>query len=123
MCGGGGGGAELVAGNCDGDIGDEDSRGHPLKSSKGNRPHPDSRSSCQKMTPQRVGKISPPEKSDNSLQQYLFIVGGGEHDTDHRFVGNNYGGNHIDNYNHALMKLPKRKRVVQQTCPRIPHTI
>ena len=40
-----GGNDQLFAGNGDGDIVEEDIRGHPFTSSKGNRPHPDSQSS------------------------------------------------------------------------------
>ena len=69
------------------------------------------------------GKISTPDKSGSALQKSIFIVGGDEHDTDHGFVGNHDGGNHIDDYNCTIMKRPKRKREVHQTCPHHPHII
>ena len=72
---------------------------------------------------QRGGRIAPPEKLGSDLQQFVFIVGGGEHYTDHGFVGNHDGGNHIDGYNCTTMKRPKRKRALCHTCPCCPHTI
>ena len=81
-------------------------------------------------TPTKLPKNSPvnntaPGRANRpcgEVQRSIFIVGGVEHNTDHGFVGNHDGGNHIDDYNCALMKRPNRKKAVHQTCPRRLHT-